>query len=203
MRMVEPGLPRSDVLVPLVRPPNQGLGRLSKLILRTVQYGALELACEAYAASVEERTLAAGSLLEGSAQAPHVWSPRKKQSNMSRAPLKSMSRLPKVSQPPLSHRGATPDSNRAGRPPLSQLPARDEELTRGDRVEGLGDFGKPNGEFGTVQRSNEDDAEVKWDDDGCVRVNQPSLRKTGEVDKRPGRLKKAVGKLLQLRPELR
>jgi hypothetical protein len=54
-------------------------------------------------------------------------------------------------------------------------------------VEGLGDFGKPNGEFGTVQRSNEDDAEVKWDDDGCVRVHQPSLRKTGKVGKRPSR----------------
>jgi hypothetical protein len=30
----------------------------------------------------------------------------------------------------------------------------------------LGDFGKPTAEFGTVERSNEDDAIVKWDDDG-------------------------------------
>lgn len=101
-----------------------------------------------------------------------------------------MHELPKLSQPPLSHRGATPDSDRARRPPLAQAPASGEELIRGDRVEGLGNFGKPNGEFGTVQRSNEDDAEVKWDDDGCVRVHQPSLRKTGRVDKKPGRLKK-------------
>jgi hypothetical protein len=57
-------------------------------------------------------------------------------------------------------------------------------------VEGLGDFGRPNGEFGTVQRSNEDEAEVKWDDDGCVRVRQPSLRKTGKVDKKLRKLKK-------------
>jgi hypothetical protein len=70
-------------------------------------------------------------------------------------------------------------------------------------VEGLGDFGRPSGEFGTVQRSNEDDAEVKWDDDGCVRVHQPSLRKTGEVDKRLDRLRKVFGRLIQFRPELR
>ena len=57
-------------------------------------------------------------------------------------------------------------------------------------MEGLGDFGRPSGEFGTVQRSNEDEAEVKWDDDGCVRVRQPSLRKTGKVDKKPGKSKK-------------
>lgn len=141
-----------------------------------------------YAVSIEERTLAAGAL-QSSGQAPFRI-PEKKRSNMSRITRKLMLKLPKVSQPPLSHRGATPDSDRARRPPLSQLPARDEELTRGDRVEGLGDFGKPSGEFGTVQRSNEDDAEVKWDDDGCVRVHQPSLRKTGKVDKKPGRSKK-------------
>jgi hypothetical protein len=41
----------------------------------------------------------------------------------------------------------------------------------------LGTFGKPTGEFGTVERANEDDAEVKWDDDGRVRVHQPSLRR--------------------------
>jgi len=109
---------------------------------------------------------------------------------MSRIKLKATHKLPKVSQAPLSHRGATPDSDRARRPALAQPPANDQELTRGDRVEGLGDFGKPNGEFGTVQRSNEDDAEVKWDDDGCVRVHQPWLRKTGEVAKRPGKSKK-------------
>jgi hypothetical protein len=50
-------------------------------------------------------------------------------------------------------------------------------LTPGDRVEGLGNFGKPNGEFGTVKLVNEEDAVVKWDDDGRVRVHQPSLKK--------------------------
>ena len=116
--------------------------------------------------------------------------PGKKQRNMSRLTRKSMPKLRRASQPPLSHRGATPDSDRARRPALSQPPASGEELTRGDRVEGLGDFGRPNGEFGTVQRSNEDEAEVKWDDDGCVRVRQPSLRKTGKVDKKLRKLKK-------------
>jgi len=41
----------------------------------------------------------------------------------------------------------------------------------------LGNFGKPTGEFGTVERTNEDDAEVKWDDDGRVRVHKPSLKR--------------------------
>ena len=39
-------------------------------------------------------------------------------------------------------------------------------LSPGDRVEGLGDFGEPTGKFGTVEQANEDDAVVKWDDDG-------------------------------------
>jgi hypothetical protein len=52
-----------------------------------------------------------------------------------------------------------------------------QELTPGDRVEGLGNFGKPTGEFGTVQQANEEDAVVKWDDDGRMRVHQPSLKK--------------------------
>ena len=59
---------------------------------------------------------------------------------------------------------------------LSPLPT-DQEMNPGDRVEGLGDFGKPTGEFGTVQQANEDDAVVKWDDDVRMRVHQPSLKK--------------------------
>ena len=51
------------------------------------------------------------------------------------------------------------------------------ELNRGDRVEGLGNFGNPTGEIGTVERTNENDAVVKWDDDGRVRVGQPWLKK--------------------------
>jgi hypothetical protein len=41
----------------------------------------------------------------------------------------------------------------------------------------LGDFGKATGEFGTVERSNEEDAVVKWDDDGRMRLHLPSLKK--------------------------
>jgi transcription elongation factor len=62
-------------------------------------------------------------------------------------------------------------------PHLSGSSATGQELTPGDRVEGLEDFGKPTGEFGTVKQANEDDAVVKWDDDGRVRVHQPSLKK--------------------------
>jgi hypothetical protein len=85
--------------------------------------------------------------------------------------------LPKAAQPPLSHLGAAPDSDRAKRPPLAQPPATDVELNPGDRVAGLGNFGKPTGEFGTVEQTNEDDAVVKWDDDGRTRLRQPWLKK--------------------------
>jgi hypothetical protein len=86
-------------------------------------------------------------------------------------------KLRKAPQPPLSRAGAIPDSDRARRPPLSEPPATGEELTAGDRVEGLGNFGKPNGELGTVERANEEDAIVKWDDDGRTRLHQPWLKK--------------------------
>jgi hypothetical protein len=85
--------------------------------------------------------------------------------------------LRKAPQPPLSHAGAIPDSDRARRPALSELPATGDELTPGDRVEGLGNFGRPTGEFGTVERTNEEDAVVKWDGDGRMRIHQPSLKK--------------------------
>jgi hypothetical protein len=91
---------------------------------------------------------------------------------------KPMPKLRKAPQPPLSHAGAIPDSERAKRPSLSESSTTGQpELTRGDRVEGLGNFGKPTGELGTVERTNEDDAEVKWEDDGRVRVHKPSLKR--------------------------
>ena len=31
--------------------------------------------------------------------------------------------------------------------------------------------------FGTVEQANEEDAVVKWDDDGRMRLHQPSLKK--------------------------
>jgi hypothetical protein len=90
---------------------------------------------------------------------------------------KPIAKLPKAPQPPLSYPGATPDSDRAKKPALSESAATSPEVTPGDRVEGLGTFGKPNGEFGTIERANEEDAVVKWDDDGRTRLGQPSLKK--------------------------
>jgi hypothetical protein len=69
--------------------------------------------------------------------------------------------LRKAPQPPLSYPGATPDADRARKPPLAEPAATNEELSPGDRVEGLGNFGKPTGELGTVEQANEDDAVVK------------------------------------------
>ena len=86
-------------------------------------------------------------------------------------------KLRKAPQPPLAYAGATPDSDRAKRPPLSEPSASEAELAPGDRVEGLGNFGKPTGERGTVERANKEDAVVKWDDDGRQRLHQPSLKK--------------------------
>ena len=86
-------------------------------------------------------------------------------------------KLHKAPQPPLSYAGATRDSDRAEKPLLAEPPATEQELNPGDRVEGLGNFGKPTGELGTVEQTNEDDAVVKWDDDGRKRLRQPWLKK--------------------------
>ena len=101
----------------------------------------------------------------------------KKKRNMTHLTEKLTPKLRKAPQPPLSYPGATPDGDRAMRPSLVEPPASNEELSPGDRVEGLGNFGKPTGELGTVEQSNEDDAVVKWDDDGRVRLHQPWLKK--------------------------
>jgi len=86
-------------------------------------------------------------------------------------------KLRKAPQPPLSHPGATPDSDRAKKPRLAEPAGTDDELNPGDRVEGLGNFGKPTGQFGTVEQTNEADAVVKWDGDGRLRLHQPWLKK--------------------------
>jgi hypothetical protein len=86
-------------------------------------------------------------------------------------------KLRNAPQPPLEHAGATADRDRAKRPPLVQPCAPDAELSPGDRVMGVADFGKPTGELRTVEKANEDDALVKWDDDGRTRQHQPSLKK--------------------------
>lgn len=90
---------------------------------------------------------------------------------------KLVPKLRKAPEPPLSHPGAVADSDRAKNPPLDRPSGPDQELTPGDRVEGLGSFGKPTDEFGTVERTNDEDALVKWDDDGRTRVRQPWLKK--------------------------
>ena len=90
---------------------------------------------------------------------------------------KPIPKLREAPQPPLSHPGAAAESDRARRPPLSEAADTGKQITPGDRVEGLGNFGKPTGEFGTVEQANEEDAVVKWDDDGRQRLHQPSLKK--------------------------
>jgi hypothetical protein len=91
-------------------------------------------------------------------------------------------KLRKAPQPPLSHAGAPAEADRAKRPSLAQPPAPEFELNPGDRVEGLADFGKPTGEFGTVEQTNEEDALVKWDHDGRMRLHQPWLKKISNKD---------------------
>jgi hypothetical protein len=88
-----------------------------------------------------------------------------------------MPKLHKAPQPPLSYPGAAADCDRAKKPRLAQPPANAQDLKLGDRVEGLGNFGKPTGEFGTVEQTNEDDAIVKWDDAGRMRFHQWWLKK--------------------------
>ena len=86
-------------------------------------------------------------------------------------------KLRKRPQAPPSRPGGVLDSDRAKSPRLAQPPAPDAKLNPGDRVEGVGNFGKPTKEFGTVERTNEEDAVVKWDDDGRTRQQQPWLKK--------------------------
>jgi len=122
---------------------------------------------EAYAVSIEETKVTAKST------APASW----ERMDLTVSTKKLTRKLRKAPQPPLSHPGATPDSDRA-KPPLLADPAVNEsELRPGDRVEGLGNFGIPTGELGTVEQTNEEDAVVKWDDDGCKRLHQPWLKK--------------------------
>jgi hypothetical protein len=114
---------------------------------------------------------------EQSQQRELPWPLGKNQSNMTHITDHPIPKLHKAPQPPLSYPGATPDSDRAKKPRLAEPPASNQELNPGDRVEGLGNFGKPTGEFGTVEQANEDDAVVKWDDDGRMRLHQPWLKK--------------------------
>jgi hypothetical protein len=133
-----------------------------------VQFGPAEPFFPGYPVSIEEINSRSEGRCSGLVE--RKW-------NMTPITKKPIPKLRKAPQPPLSHAGAIPDTDRAKRPPLSEPPATGQELTPGDRVEGLGNFGKPTGEIGTVERANEEDAVVKWDDDGRTRLHQPSLRK--------------------------
>jgi hypothetical protein len=141
---------------------------LAKLIVKGVQFGSVESFLPGYFLFIEPMNN------RGAARRCALV---EKKNTMTHATRKRTPRLRKAPQPPLSYAGAVPDSDRAKRPPLSEASATGTELTPGDRVEGLGNFGKPSGEFGTVERANEDDAIVKWDDDGRMRIHQPSLKK--------------------------
>jgi len=100
---------------------------------------------------------------------------------------KIIGKLRKAPQPPLAYPGASADRDRARRPALCDPPCNDQTLAPGDRVEGRGDFGKLTGEFGTVEKTNEDDALVKWDDGGRKRIHQLSLKKIRRVESHPHR----------------
>jgi hypothetical protein len=101
----------------------------------------------------------------------------KEQWTMTHITSNPIPKLRKAPQPPLSYPGAAADSDRAKKPRLAEPPANDQDLNPGDRVEGLGNFGKLSGKFGTVEQANEDDAVVKWDDAGRKRLQQPWLKK--------------------------
>jgi hypothetical protein len=87
-----------------------------------------------------------------------------------------MRKQPQAPQPSLSHPGAAPDSDRAKKSPLGvRRPPTHGKVVPGDRVEA--NFGKPSGAVGTVEQANEDDAVVKWDGDGRIKLRQPLLKK--------------------------
>ena len=86
-------------------------------------------------------------------------------------------KLSKAAQPPLSYPGAPADCDRAKRPPLASPTPTVQELNPGDRVAGLGNFGRPTGDVGTVEQTNEEDAVVKWDGDGEMRLGRAWLKK--------------------------
>jgi hypothetical protein len=99
------------------------------------------------------------------------------ENTMTHGTNKPTPKLRKAPQPPCHTlgRSLTQTAPRDHRSPSPS--ATGQELSPGDRVEGLGNFGKPNGEFGTVERANDEDAIVKRDDDGRIRIHQPSLKK--------------------------
>ena len=95
---------------------------------------------------------------------------------MHRNSNKPTPKLRKAPQPPLSHRGRPLIQTVPGSQRWSNLPALAEIKSRRSRRR-IGRFRMPTGELGTVRQVNEDDAVVKWDDDGRIRVHQPWLKR--------------------------
>jgi hypothetical protein len=89
----------------------------------------------------------------------------------------SASKLRDVSRPSLAYPTELPELDPAQRPPHSEQSAGKQELNPGDRVEVLGSFGKPTGELGTIRETTEDNAVVKWDNDGSTILRLPLIKK--------------------------
>jgi hypothetical protein len=78
---------------------------------------------------------------------------------------KPIAKVRKSPQPPPSYHRAVSDSDRAKNLASPNPLPSGAELNPGDGLEELRNFGKPTGELGTVERTNDEDAIVKWDDD--------------------------------------
>jgi hypothetical protein len=89
----------------------------------------------------------------------------------------SASKLRDVSRPSSAYTSEIPEQDPAHRPPHPEQSASTQELNPGDRVEVLGSFGKPTGELGTIRETTEDNAVVKWDDDGSTILRLPLIKK--------------------------
>jgi len=95
---------------------------------------------------------------------------------------KPIPKLGKAPQPPLSHPGATPDSERAKKPPLAEPSATDQELNPGDRVEGLGNFGKPTENSARLSRL----MKMTRSSNGMMMVVRDSTSRRSRESSRPG-----------------
>jgi hypothetical protein len=89
----------------------------------------------------------------------------------------SARKLSDVSRPSSAYPAEIPELDPAQRPLHPEQSASTQELNPGDRVEVLGSFGKPTGELGTIRETTEDNAVVKWDDDGSTILRLPLIKK--------------------------
>ncbi|MGA8151766.1 MAG: hypothetical protein WB952_12510 [Terriglobales bacterium] len=73
---------------------------------------------------------------------------------------------------PLDDLAPEPSGAPARHPPLPETSTTEDELKPGDRVEALGNFGKPLGTVGTVQEVDEDGVVVLWDNDARMKLGR-------------------------------